>query len=488
MRLADLILDLELRLQGSGDARVTHITHDSRKVEPGSLFVALEGANHDGHAYIGRAAQLGAVAILTNHPERVQVGLPYIIATQPRRAMALLSRRLFNAPDKQLKVIGMTGTNGKTTTCYLLGQLLAGLGCCGRIGTLSYFNGVSEERAHRTTPESSEVYMTLKEMVDNSCAYAAVEISSHAMMFDRVFGMQLAYGIFTNLSRDHLDFHGDMETYFAAKQRMFELLPAGGTAIVNGDDSYGRRLQIPSGVRHLRFGQNDDCDIKIDGVVLTAKHSHFELRIGDIKGVFEIPLLGLHNIYNFVCAATVAHCEGARLEDLQIIGHTLKPIAGRMETVGQGQAFQVVVDFAHSPDALEKVAACCKELCEGRLILVFGAGGDRDKTKRALMGDVADRIADIILVTSDNPRSEDPASIIDMVCEGISRPLADSFQKVTDRFLAIECALKMARQGDMVLIAGKGHEIHQERAGKLIPFSDREVVARILRDMEAGHV
>lgn len=488
MRLSDLVKGLGLAIHGNDSVKVTHITHDSRKVEPGSLFVALVGENRDGHDYIGRAAQLGAVAVLSRYPQRVMAGLPCIASDHPRRAMAWLARRLYDAPDSKLKVIGITGTNGKTTTCFLTGQLLATKGLCGRMGTLSYFNGMTEERAHRTTPESSEVYATLREMVENRCAYAAVEISSHAMMFERVSGMQLHYGVFTNLSRDHLDFHGDMEAYFSAKQLMFDMLPVGSTAIVNGDDAYGRRVTVKDGVRLLRIGSSEDCEMRFDEVALNARETSFAVCIGTERHRVTLPLLGLHNVYNFMCAAAVARCEGLGWQELTRVAATVKAVAGRMETVREGQDFQVVVDFAHSPDALEKVVSCCKDLCEGKLILVFGAGGDRDKDKRQLMGAVAHQHADAIVVTSDNPRSEDPQQIIEMVGLGIPRPLGPTYMQVADRYEAIELALGRAQSADMVLIAGKGHETHQEVAGKFLPFNDREVAVRILRNMEARRV
>ncbi|MCB1042248.1 MAG: UDP-N-acetylmuramoyl-L-alanyl-D-glutamate--2,6-diaminopimelate ligase [Acidobacteria bacterium] len=486
MRLEALIRGLDLPLRGNGQVEITHITHDSRKVEPGSLFVALEGKHFDGHTYLGRAAQLGAVAVLSGHPERVHMNMPCIVAAQPRRSMAQLARRLFGAPDTKLKVIGVTGTNGKTTSCFLLGQMLEQIGLCGRMGTLSYFNGVSEERAHRTTPESSEIYMTLNEMVKNCCQFAAIEISSHAMMFDRVFGMELTYGLFTNLSQDHLDFHGDMESYFQAKQLMFELLKPGSIAIVNADDAYGKRIRVPEGVILKHFGGSANYDLFFDDLTLTARFSEFSLHYkGEAQSV-RLPLLGMHNVYNFMGAALVALEEGLSLAEVARLARTLKAVSGRMETVAGTPSFQVVVDFAHSPDALEKVVSCCKSLTKGRLILVFGAGGDRDKEKRPLMGAVADKYADVVVLTSDNPRSEAPESIMDMVARGINRH--SDLIRQADRYKAIEYALSVAREDDLVLIAGKGHETHQEIAGEFFPFNDREVTLRILRRMEAKDV
>ena len=466
---------------GSREMEITQITHDSRKTQYGSIFVAIEGSNTDGHRYIGAAAQLGATCVMTAKPERVPCHIPIIQVTEPRKAMALAARRLHNYPDRHLRVIGVTGTNGKTTFTFVVNYLLMPAGRSGRIGTLSYYNGVSEERATRTTPESSEIYRCLGEMVANRCRYASIEISSHGLTFDRVKGLNLRYAVFTNLSRDHLDFHGTMERYFEAKQKQFALLVEGGTAIINGDDPYGRRIEVPDHAKTVYYGEGENCNLRFTMKKLDVKGCWFEVAWQGETALFHIPLLGRHNIYNFVAALGVALGEGRTLAEMSGTHDALTPVPGRMEILNMGQDYGVIVDFAHTPDALEKVLQACRETNPNRLIVLFGAGGDRDQEKREEMGSIVDRFADVILLTSDNPRFEDPESIMDMVQTGIARPKGESFFRNWDRRETIKLALDMAKPGDLVLIAGKGHETTQEIRGVHHPFNDRYIAANIIQ-------
>ena len=474
MKLAELIDGFgELQNQDTSDLEVNHITHDSRKVQFGSMFVALDGDSHDGHNYIAAACQMGAVCVLTQDPERVPCRIPIIHSREPRQAMALMAQRLNDYPDKKLCVVGITGTNGKTTTTYLVNHLIRSLGGAGRIGTLSYFNGVSEEKSVRTTPESSEVYRCLGEMVANSCSYASLEISSHGLMLDRVLGIRLRYALFTNLSQDHLDFHGDMESYFQAKHRQFEMLVPGGVAVINYDDEYGRRIKVPHHAETIRYGEHPDADLRFEVLGLTVTGSEFDVFWMGQKVRFKIGLLGKHNIYNFVCALAVALKEGRDLNEVAADTKSLPQVPGRMESLNQGQNFGVLIDFAHTPDALCKVMEACKSADPKRLIVVFGAGGDRDHDKRAIMGEMVDRYADILVLTSDNPRGENPESIMDMVQKGVKRSPGETFFRDWDRREAIRLAINMATPGDLVIIAGKGHETTQEIKGVHHPFSDR---------------
>lgn len=487
MKLAELVDDFgELQNPDTADLEVNHITHDSRKVQFGSMFVALEGKEHDGHNYIAASCQMGAVCVLTHDPERVPCRMPIIRAAEPRKAMALMAQRLNDYPDRKLCVIGITGTNGKTTTTYLVNHLLRTLGRAGRIGTLSYFNGVSEEKSVRTTPESSEIYRCLGEMAANSCTYASLEISSHGLMLDRVLGISLRYALFTNLSQDHLDFHGDMETYFQAKHRQFEMLIPGGVAIINYDDEYGRRIKAPHHAQTIGYGEHPDADLRFETISLTVTGTEFDVFWQGQKVRFRIGLLGKHNIYNFVGALAIALKEGRSLEEVSDDHRDLPQVPGRMESVNQGQNFGVLIDFAHTPDALEKVMEACKSTDPNRLIVVFGAGGDRDHDKRPLMGQMVDRYADVLVLTSDNPRGETPEAIMDMVQEGVSRPLGETFFRDWDRREAIRTAINMARPGDLVVIAGKGHETTQEIRGVHHPFSDRMEAARAISARREG--
>ncbi|CAM2065990.1 UDP-N-acetylmuramoyl-L-alanyl-D-glutamate--2,6-diaminopimelate ligase [Sulfidibacter corallicola] len=476
MKLRELVDGIgELLAESSGDLKISQITHDSRKVQHGSMFVAIEGRHRDGHNYVGCATQLGAVCILTNQPEKVPFSIPICRVDDPRKAMALMARRLYDHPDQKIKIIGVTGTNGKTTTTYLTSSLLRRLGTCGRIGTLSYFNGHSEERATRTTPESSEFYRCLGEMVSNRCAYAAVEISSHGLMFDRVLGLELQYGIFTNLSRDHLDFHGNMESYFQAKHRQFSLLRRGGTAILNWDDPYAKRIVVPEGRHTIRFGQSEEADLRFEIGELGIKGASFRVNFKGDTHDFRIPLMGEHNVYNFTAALAVALCEGRKLSEIAQETGDIRAVPGRLELIDVGQTFGVAIDFAHTPDALQSVLRACAETNPKRMITVFGAGGDRDHSKRPEMGAIAGRYSDIVILTTDNPRTEDPEVIMDMVHKGIKRPLGPGFIRQTDRRQAIHAAIHMAEEGDLILIAGKGHETTQEIHGRHYPFSDWEV-------------
>jgi UDP-N-acetylmuramoyl-L-alanyl-D-glutamate--2,6-diaminopimelate ligase len=395
--------------------------------------------------------------------------------------MAQLARRLYRQPDRDLIVIGVTGTNGKTTTTFLLGQLLDPLGKTGRIGTLTYFNGLAEEAAGRTTPEATDFYRCLREMATNGCKYAAVEISSHGLMYDRVLGLELRYAIFTNLSRDHLDFHGDMESYFLAKHKQFDHLVEGGVGIVNWDDAYGRRIQVPARAKLLSYGTSPDADLRFEVLHQDISGCEFNLHWQGRTALFKIPLLGQHNIYNYSAALAVALCEGRELEELSRVAHRSKAVPGRTEFLNLGQDFGVVVDFAHTPDALANVLEACGEGKPKRLIVVFGAGGDRDQSKRPEMGAAVDARADIIFLTSDNPRSENPESIMEMIRKGIRRPVGEGLYCIPDRRAAIEQAIDIAQTGDLLVIAGKGHETTQEIEGRLRPFDDRTVASHSIR-------
>lgn len=484
MRLEDLSAGVGTLVDPSAaDLDINYITHDSRKVQHGSIFVAIEGLNTDGHHYIGAAAQLGAVCVMTSQPDKVPCRMPVLQVDEPRRAMAQVARALFKYPDQALKVVGITGTNGKTTCTYLVNYLLRPLGQAGRIGTLSYFNGVSEETSSRTTPESSEMFRLLGEMVTNDCQYASVEISSHGLMFDRVLGLELQYGLFTNLSRDHLDFHGDMDSYFQAKTKQFDLLRKGGTAVINWDDPYGRKIQLRDDVNCIKIGTRDDVDLHFQLEDVNVKGCGFRVSDGESEVFVRIPLLGRHNVYNFVTAMAVAKCEGRSLQEMAGAHPDATPVPGRAEPLDLGQPFGVIIDFAHTPDALEKVLSACKETNPNRLIALFGAGGDRDTTKRKEMGQIADRYADILILTSDNPRNENPEAIMDMIQGGIKRPLGRTFFRNWDRKMALREALAMAKPGDLVLIAGKGHESTQEIQGKHHPFNDRLEASLIIRDL-----
>lgn len=467
---------------GADDIQINHITHDSRKVQHGSIFVAIEGAQVDGHDYIACASQLGALCIVTQSPDKVPCSIPTLKVESARVAMAQLARKLNDFPDKKLKIIGLTGTNGKTTGTYLIQHLLLPLGKCGRTGTLSYYNGLGEEKASRTTPEASDAFRTLGEMVVNGCEYSAMEISSHGLVMNRVRGMEVTYAIFTNLTQDHLDFHETMDDYFSAKKSLFadHLIP-GGVAIINWDDPWSHKLEIPDHARTLKVGKHEDADMKFTVEELSTNGSTFHVSFEGQEQVFHIPMLGIHNIYNFCTSMAVALLEGRTMKEIAGETRGLCSVPGRSEILDLDQDFGVMVDFAHTPDALKNVLVSCREITKGRLYVIFGAGGDRDHGKRAEMGQMADKYADIIMLTSDNPRSEDPEAIMDMVGEGIDREVGPTYLRQWDRAAAIKEVIQKAQTGDMILIAGKGHETSQQIGKTFHPFDDRLVASQCIQ-------
>ena len=482
MKLAELTEGIGTLLEPeTGGLDINHLTHDSQKAQYGSIFVAIEGSRADGHEYIGAALQLGAVCVMTNRPEKVPCHVPIVQVEDPRKAMALIARRLNHHPDRHLRVIGITGTNGKTTFTYVVNYLLQPLGRSGRIGTLSYYNGVSEEKSTRTTPESSDMYRSLGEMVANQCRYASMEISSHGLTFERVLGLELRYAVFSNLSHDHLDFHGDMESYFAAKHKQFDLLMEGGVAVINWDDPYGRRIKVPERASAITYGRSGEADLRFEIVDMSVKGTEFDVFWKGESARIHIPLIGAHNVYNFTSALAVVLSEGRPLESMAGKHPDLTPVPGRMELLDLGQDYGVIIDFAHTPDALDKVLLACKETRPRKLITVFGAGGGRDAQKRPEMGRIVDKMTDVMILTSDNPRFEAPETIMDMIQEGVSRPLGETFFRDWDRREAITQALNLAQPGDLVLIAGRGHETTQEINGTHHPFNDRFVAAQAIQ-------
>jgi len=482
MKLSELVKGLGEFTCCHGDVEAFHITHDSRLASPGCVFVAIEGSTHDGHDHVACALQQGCIAVVTAQPGKVKSNVPILAVSQPRLVMAQLAKRLYGEPDGRLRTIGVTGTNGKTTTTYLIQQLLAPIGLCGRIGTLTVFNGSTEERALRTTPESPQLFRSLAEMVQNGCSHAVLEISSHALSLGRVHGLSLATALFTNLTQDHLDFHRDMESYFQAKCTLFDLLKSDGLALFNGDDPWCRRARQALGGRCLSFGTGADCELRIEDLHLAATGCSFTACHAGQRLPVRLPLLGAHNALNFAGAALAVLGEGLSLEEICAAAARLKPPAGRLEAVVQGQPFGLAVDFAHSPDALSKICACCRQVTDNRLIVVFGAGGDRDQSKRPAMAAAVEPWADIIILTQDNPRNEDPERILDQVQAGFTRCQGPSLLRIGDRAQAIAAALDLAQPGDFVLLAGKGHETTQEVRGEHRPFNDREEALRHLKE------
>ncbi len=449
---------VRLAVVGDATTEVTEAVHDSRSVRAGSLFCCVPGALHDGHDFASAAVDAGAAAVLCDRP--LGLGVAEVRTSSVRRAMGPVASTLAGNPSDHLTVVGVTGTNGKTTVTHLLGDIFQAAGWPHEvIGTLS---------GARTTPEAPELQGRLADCRRAGGVAVAMEVSSHALDLHRVDGTTFAVAVFTNLSQDHLDHHGDLASYFAAKARLFEPERCR-LAIVNADDAHGRELEASVGVPVLTYSQGDATDLVLDG-----DGSSFTWRGHPVR----IPLAGRFNVSNALAAATVALAVGIDEPAIAAGLAAARPIAGRFERIHAGQPFVAAVDYAHTPDGLEQLLTAGRELAEGRVLVVFGAGGDRDPQKRPLMGEVADRLADVAILTTDNPRSEDPATISDAVRAGMTGRC--DLRVEPDRAAAIALAVGAARRGDVVLVAGKGHETTQITGTASVAFDDREVLRAAL--------
>ena len=445
---------------------ITGLAYDNRRVEAGTLFFCVRGFTRDGHEFAPDAIARGAAALVVDH--ELGLGVPEVVVDDVRAAMAPAAARFFGDPTARLRMAGVTGTNGKTTTCFLLRELLEAGGIrTGLLGTVTSFVGNEERPTVRTTPEAIDLQCTFAEMVAGGDAACAMEVSSHALELGRADAIHWDVAVFTNLSQDHLDFHASMEEYFAAKRRLFEAAPAA-VKVVNVDDDYGRRLAREFGDA-TTYSLRDVEDLETDG---TGSRFTFDgLRLAT-------PHPGAFNVLNALAAIHAARALGVGDD---VIAETLPRagrVPGRFEPVDEGQDFAVIVDYSHTPDALDNVLRAARDLADERVICVFGCGGDRDRAKRPLMGRIAEDLADVPIVTSDNPRSEDPQAVIDEVAAAMS---GDAVTEV-DRRVAIREAVGMAGPGDVVVIAGKGHEQGQEFAdGRKEPFDDVAVAREELR-------
>jgi UDP-N-acetylmuramoyl-L-alanyl-D-glutamate--2,6-diaminopimelate ligase len=483
-----------VRQSGRHGVEVTGIAHDSRAVSPGAVFVAIKGRRADGASFAADAIARGAVAVVAESAPAAEAPAVWLTTTDARLALAELAAIFYNRPSEALTVIGVTGTNGKTTSTYLLASVFDAAGRpCGRMGTVTVRVGPSpadERDASHTTPEASEVQRLLREMAARGCKACAMEVSSHALVLHRVANVRFAAAIFTNLTRDHLDFHGDMQQYFAAKRRLFEMLPAGAPAVVNVDDPKGVELAA-SVPRPITYGIDRRADVQATAIQSSLEGLAFQVSTPAGPLQIRSPLVGRPNVYNILGVIGAAVGVGVDRPAIEQGIARLERVPGRFQVVsGTTDDVRVVVDYAHTDDALKNLLETARPLASGRLITVFGCGGDRDRTKRPLMGAVAARLSDLVVLTSDNPRSEPPERIIDEIKLGIVPPAdpgapkrpATPLATNPDRRAAIHEAIRSARPGDLVVIAGKGHEKYQVIGDRTLPFDDVEVAHAALSD------
>lgn len=472
---------------------LTGITYDSRKVQPGFLFVAVRGFKHDGAGFIEQAVEKGAVAVVTEKTAGMPSSVAWALVADSRQALALMAERFYENPSSRIKMVGVTGTNGKTTTTNLIAAVLGAAGHkTGLIGTIHNRIGDRILSVSHTTPESADLQELLHEMVLEKVNDCVMEVSSHALALHRVDGCEFDVAVFTNLTQDHLDFHNDMRSYLEAKQILFRKLSLPGVkrgkcAVVNADDPYaGSIIEASAGVEIYTYGINQEADVRAENVHVGARGVSFTVTGKWGRCPLELRITGLFNVYNTLAAFTACAAMGIPVEVIKKALEGMQGVPGRFELVDAGQDFAVIVDYAHTPDGLENVLKTAREITKEKLITVFGCGGDRDRTKRPLMGRIAAGYSDYVLVTSDNPRTEAPLDIIKDIEKGLE-PVAKQgcYTVEPDRRRAIRLAVGMAKKGDVVVIAGKGHEDYQIIGTTKYPFDDRSEVRSALKELQA---
>ncbi len=469
---------------GSWEQEITGLAYDSRKVRAGDLFFALPGLKSDGTAFAVQAVDSGAMAVVSQSSRPEGLKAAWVKVRNARETMGFAADTFFGRPSLDLPVVGITGTNGKTTISFLVQHLVAAAHHrCGLIGTVRYETGTEVIEAPHTTPESVDVQTLLGRMRDHGCRAAVMEVSSHGLEQHRVTGVRFKVGVFTNLTQDHLDYHGTMERYFASKKVLFDMVDEHkGTIVFNRDDVYGQRLlkHRYEGATLISYGLGVGADLRAVDVRPEPRGTQFQLEWGKSgrKSLVRIPFFGKHNVYNAL--ASLGAAQGLELNLREAVAHLAESpqVPGRLELVPGGNGVRVFVDYAHTPDALENVLHSLREIRPNRIITVFGCGGDRDASKRPLMGAAVSRLSDISILTSDNPRTENPEQILDGVAAGMS----GVWRRIVDRDEAIATAIRAAQPGDIVLVAGKGHETYQEINGVRHPFDDRKVARRLIEE------
>jgi len=478
MKLRDIFIDTKFET-AAGDVEVTGICIDSRNIKPGDLYVCIEGIQVDGHSFAADAVARGAVAILHKKGKRgmKDIDVPRVVADDTRLALAFVCKRFFGDPSAGMKLIGITGTNGKSSTVAFVEEILRAQGeKVGAIGTLgARMNGepMNIEFVTSTTPDTVELYHMLVAMRNAGAKYVVMEVTSHALALQKVAALRFTLGLFTNLTQDHLDFHGTMDNYRAAKAKLFDLCDRG---IINFDDDTRDFLLKYAKIPMITYGLAPDADYYASDVAMGRNKVSYVIE----NDVVEVPIPGKFTVYNTLCAYVAARELGFSAEKIAAAASAIGGVSGRIQSIPNYRGFTVIVDYAHSPDGLENIITSCREFTENRIITVFGSGGDRDNAKRPIMGEIAGRLSDYCIITSDNPRNEDPDSIIAMVEAGVI-PTGCGYQNIADRRDAIFAAIAMAQDEDCVIIAGKGHEDYQEfENGRRVHFDDAEVAKEAL--------
>lgn len=479
MTLSELLKDVNIKkIDGGGSMKISGIACDSRKVKPGNVFVCITGYETDGHKYAKSAVENGAVAVVAEH-DLPTVDVPCVIVDNTRKAMSEMAATFYDYPYKKFKLIGITGTNGKTTTTYLIKSILEHLGKkVGLIGTNQNMIGDMIMESSRTTPDSLELMQLFDMIASHNVDYVVMEVSSHALALDRVTACTFDVGAFTNITQDHLDFHKTMEEYLAAKSILFNIC---NTGVVNKDDARSEYLIENARCRNMiTYGINQDCDLKASNIILNEDGVKFDINYGGMEEHVDLPIPGEFSVYNALTAIGCCMAENIPL-DLAVDGlHSAKGVKGRIEIVRTpGTNYTVIIDYAHTPDGLLNVINAIRGFAKGRIVTLFGCGGDRDASKRPIMGKIAGELSDFCIVTSDNPRTEDPEKIIKQVVEGVKQTDCD-YEVITNRFSAIEYALDHAKKNDIILLAGKGHETYQVLGKDTIKFDEREIVQKLL--------
>ena len=489
--LKDIISTLDVQqVQGNQNVSIQDITADSRAVKPNSLFIALDGATVDGHNYIDKAVDAGAVAVIVSKPVTVPADVCVITVDDTRQAMMVCVPYFFDYPANRMRMVGVTGTNGKTTTTHMIRHILKAQGFkVGVIGTVHIMIGDTSYPIHNTTPDVVDLQHILHQMVQENVEYCVMEVSSHALALGRVSGVEFDTAVFTNLTQDHLDFHKTFENYLAAKCKLFEQVSAPNQvkdnkgAVINIDDSYGYRVMEKTTAPTITYSTLGKGTLNASDVHMSTKNSQYTVNYKGESYPISMNTTGLFNVYNTLAAIGACLQEGISMEAIDTALKTFSSVPGRFELIEEGQDFAVVVDYAHTPDGLQNILETAKAIKENRIIIVFGCGGDRDATKRPIMGRIAAEYGDKIYVTSDNPRTEDPVQIVKDVEVGVKEALREgtSYEVIVDRREAINHAIHDAKAGDIVIIAGKGHENYQILKNETIHFDDREEARKALK-------